>query len=172
MVQEIHKNRQSKLIAVGFKFQDDVTGHKEYDEYANNTNGNTGIAYKVPWNTCALWNKKFVYGEGVRKLKFDEICENNQLGYLNVKVHNTLMQTEYKGMEDGFAIAELISNNKDEVKYTYKLFDKYLFWRLPKKNERVLKHKIKLARKNIVLSTFVNIKGYSIDKLREAAIKD
>lgn len=168
MVKEIEKqNKKDKLIVVGFEFQDNVTEEAEYNQYANDNNGDIGIAYRVPWSTCALWNKEFVYGKDKNKLEFDKICENKPLDHLKVKIHNILMETEYEGMEDGLAIAKLITNNKNK-KIEYKLFDEYLFWRLPRNDERILRHKIKLARKNIVLSTFMNIKGYSIDKLIES----
>ncbi len=99
---------------------------------------------------------------------FDEICENNQLGNLYVQIYDALVETKFKGMEDGLAIARLVYNNKD---LKYKLIDKELLWNIDKDYKRIFKHKVKLARKNIVLSTLINIKGYSIDKLMEAKIK-
>lgn len=125
--------------------------------------------FKVPWNTCALWNQKFVYGIGTKRLRFDRICEKNrnQLGKLMVKVNDKLCPTNYEGMEDGLAIAELVTKNSG---LKYRLIKKALFWNIEGGEKRVIKQKKKMARKNIVLSTFIQIKGYSIDKLVKAAI--
>ncbi|MBU3924818.1 hypothetical protein KJ575_00220 [Patescibacteria group bacterium] len=157
------------LIVVGYRLKDNILNDSEVKLYSNGDlqNGNVGIAYQVPWNTCALWNKKFVYGKDKKKLIFDEICEekNNQLGHLYVKVNDALIETEFEGMEDGIAIAALISNNEN---LKFKLIDERLCWKIVGDCKRETNHKIKMARKNIVLSTFMNIKGYSIDKLREA----
>ena len=146
----------------------DLLSETEYRQFANGNNSdNYGIAYQVPWNTCALWNEKYIYGSGKKKLIFDEICEEkkNNLGPLYVKVGGLLSQTEFKGMEDGLAITALVSNNKN---LKFKLIDKILKWDIDKKRE--ILHKTKMARKNIVLSTFINIKGYSVDKLMKAKI--
>ena len=172
MIKEIEKKEELKeeLIVVGYRLIDNVLSEEECGQFANgNKNNNYGIAYQIPWNTCALWNKEFVYGENERRLIFDEICEKNQLGYLDVRVNGVLVKTEFEGMEDGLAIAALVSNNKD---LKFKLIDKRLPWRIIENCERRMKHKIKMARKNIVLSTFMSVKGYSIDKLMEAKDKD
>ncbi len=164
MIEEIEKKKE--LIVVGYRLMDNVLSEEECGQFANgNKNDNYGIAYQVPWNTCALWNKEFVYGENERRLIFDEICEKNQLGHLYVKVNDALIETEFEGMEDGLAIAALVSNNEN---LKFKLIDERLPWRIEGDYKRIMKHKIKMARKNIVLSAFMNIKGYSIDKLREA----
>ena len=70
-------------------------------------------------------------------------------------------------MEDGLAIAELVTKNN---LLKYKLIKKELFWNIEGDEKRITDHKVKMARKNIVLSKFMNIKGYSIDKLIRAAI--
>ncbi len=165
------ENDKDKLIVVGYKLRDNVLSDRELRLYSNGScqNNDEGIAYKVPWNTCALWNKKFVYGVGTKKLRFDEICEKNknQLGELKIKVNNDLLLTDYEGMEDGLAIAELVTNNNG---LKYKLIENELSWFIEGDGEDVIKQKKKMARKNIVLSTFMNIKGYSIEKLMRAAI--
>jgi len=66
-------------------------------------------------------------------------------------------------MEDGLAIAGLIIGN-NELKF--KLIEQELGWNIRK--EKIKEHKKKLARKNIVLAIFMNIKGYSIDALQKA----
>lgn len=166
MIKEVEEKKE--LIVIGHRLIDNVLSGEECEQFANgNKSDNLGIAYQVPWNTCALWNKEFVYGENKRRLIFDEICEKNQLGNLYVKVNDVLVETKFEGMEDGLAIAALVSNNED---LKFKLIDERLPWRIVEGCERRMKHKIKMARKNIVLSTFMNIKGYSIDKLREAAV--
>ena len=166
MAEETEKEKE--IIVVGYRLKGDILSEKEYKQFANGNNiNNFGIAYQVPWNTCALWNEKFIYGRGKKKLMFDKICEekNNNLGPLFVKVDGLLSQTEFKGMEDGLAIAALISNNKN---LKFKLINDKLGWKIDKKDD--IKHKTKMARKNIVLSTFMNIKGYSTDKLMKAKI--
>lgn len=164
----INEIEEKKIIVVGYRLMDNILSKKEYKQFANgNDKNNFGIAYQVPWNTCALWNKEFVYGSGKKKLIFDEICENNQLGHLYVKVNGVLVKTEFEGMEDGLAIAKIITNNPDKD-LKYKLIENKKNkkdWIIRGNEERLIKHKIKMARKNIVLSIFMNIKGYSIDKL-------
>ncbi len=166
---KVLKDKEDKIIVVGFHLKDNILSDKEIKLYSggDHSNNDVGIAYKVPWNTCALWNNKFVYGKGNMKLKFDEICEkdNNQLGELIVKVGSRLLSTDYEGMEDGLAIAELVTKNKG---LKYALYGEKIFWNIEGDKDRILNHKLKMARKNIVLSTFMNIKGYSADKLREA----
>lgn len=162
MISEI----RTGVIVVGYRLFDNVLSEKESKQFSNRHNSDDfGIAYQVPWNTCALWNKKFVYGENEKELKFDEICEDNQLENFRVKVDGVFMETEYKGMEDGLAIAKLVSSN-DNLKF--KLINERLPWRIDEDRERRIKHKIKMARKNIVLSKFMEMKGYSIDKLMAA----
>ena len=166
-IEKMINTLRNNLIVVGYRLKDNILSGEELRLYTNGENSNNvGIAYQVPWNTCALWNRRFVYGVGKEELKFDEICEkeHNQLGKLIVKVDKDYECTNYVGMEDGLAIAELVTKNKD---LKYKLIKKPLSWSINENNKK--DHKIKMARKNIVLSTFINIKGYSIDKLREAA---
>lgn len=170
MIETIEDN--TNLIVAGYRLKDNILNDSEKKLYSNGDlqNGNAGIAYQVPWSTCALWNKRFVYGNGSLELKFDEICEKdkNQLEELRVKVNGEILTTDYEGMEDGLAIAELVTNNPDK-ELKYKLIEnKLLYWNITGNKERTIKHKKKMARKNIVLSTFMNIKGCSIDKLREA----
>lgn len=165
------KSNEVKMIVIGYRLKDNVLNDNEIRLYSNADlqNKNTGIAYTIPWSTCALWNKKFVYGKDNTELSFDEICEKdkNQLGELKVKVNGKLLPTDYEGMEDGLAIARLITNNPDKD-LKYKLIEEELYWNIYRDEERSIKHKKKMARKNIVLSTFINIKGYSIYKLKKA----
>jgi len=162
MINEIEKDKNN-LIVVGYRLRDNVLSPEE-QLLCDDT-----IAYKVPWNTCALWNKKFVYGEGSKRLKFDEICDKNNLGKLEVKVHDYQVITDYEGMEDGLAIAEIVTKNKG---LRYKLIgDNYLSWWIDFDEKRRFKQKVKMARKSIVLTTLMNIKGYSIDRLIEAGLK-
>ncbi|MDD4938059.1 MAG: hypothetical protein PHX34_03545 [Candidatus Shapirobacteria bacterium] len=160
MIEEIEKE-EDRLIVVGYRLKDNVLNNEERLSYEDT------IAYKVPWNTCALWNKKFVYGDRVKKLRFDEICDKNDLGTLEVTVYDHQITTNYEGMEDGLVIAEFITKNK---RLRYKLIgDEPLDWQIDGENRR-FKQKVKMARKSIVLTTFMNIKGYSIDKLMKAEL--
>ncbi len=168
MIKEIEKER--KTVVVGYRLKDNMLSKEEYRQFAGGSDSdNYGIAYQVPWNTCALWNQEFIYNEGKNKLIFDKICEGkkNSLGPLYVKVNGVLVETEFKGMEDGLAIAGLVSEDEN---LRFKLIDDNLPWKIDEDFKMVMKYKIKMARKNIVLSTFMNIKGYSIDKLMKAKI--
>lgn len=164
------EDKKNKLIVVGYRLKDNVLSDQERKMYANGTydDGNEGIAYMVPWSTCALWNKEFVCGNKI-KLWFDEICEKagNQLDEFKVRVNGELIATNYQGMEDGLAIAELVTKN-DLLKY--KLIKKELFWNIEGDEKRITDHKVKMARKNIVLGTFMQIKGYSADEFFKAAL--
>lgn len=166
MLREI-KGQDDNVIVVGYTLKDNVLSDEERKLYSNNTNGNKGIAYQVPWGTCAFWNKKFIYEDD---FEFDKICEkkNNQLGELEVKVDGRVVKTDYEGMEDGLVIAQFTTKNP-ELKF--KLLDKELPWNIVGNEERIKKHKKKLARKNIVLDEFMRIKGYSIDALMKAKIE-
>jgi hypothetical protein len=165
MISEIKEN----IIVAGYRLKDNILGETEANIYANGdlTGEDIGIAYKVPWNTCALWNKKFVYGTGKQRLWFDEICEseNNQFGVLLIKGFQD--KTEYEGMEDGLAIAKLVYDDSD---LKCKLIKNPLPWTISGDDSRKMKHRLKMARKNIVLSTFINIKGYSVEKLNNSVI--
>jgi len=157
------------IIVVGYKLCDNVLSERETRQFGGGENfDDYGVAYQVPWNTYALWNKEFVYGSGDKKLIFDKMCEGNQPGNLEVVVNGIIIKTDYKGMEDGLAIARLISKDPD---LKFKLIDEILPWRIDEKFERRLKHKVKMARKNAVLSHLINVNGYSIDKLMESKIK-
>ncbi len=151
-------NSNENILVVGYEPKDNILSDKEYNTFSNQD----GIAYQIPWNTCAIWN----YNLFIKYIeKFDEICSDNQLGGLLVKIDNCIEETEYEGMEDGLAILKALNKNK---KLKFILLKDELFWNIQGDGSRILKHKLKMARKNIVLSTFMNIKGYSIDKLREA----
>ncbi len=168
MIEEIEEKRE--IIVVGYRLMDNVLSEEECEQFANgNKNDNYGIAYQVPWNTCALWNKEFVYGENERRLIFDEICEKNPLGNLYVKVNDVSVETEFEGMEDGLAIAALVSNNRD-LNLKFKLINERLPWRIIENCGRRMKHKIKMARKNKVLSVFIKKKKYSINELMKAKV--
>jgi len=149
---------------VGFRLGDNILNKKEIEFYRNGF----GVAYQVPWNSCALWNKKFVYGKGQDQLRFDEICDENQFGKAMVKLGDNYEATNYEGMEDGLAIAELATKNP-ELKF--KLLEEELYCNVLGDEEVIKKHKIKMARKNLVLSFFINIKGYSSESLRKAKLQ-
>ncbi len=157
---------KNKTIVVGYRLEDNILSENERKIYANgcHQDNNIGIAYRIPWSTCAIWNEKFVYSKNDKKLIFDEICEEdgNQFQKISVKINGELRQTPFKGMEDGLAIAELITKDS---KLECILIEKILAWNIESDPGRVLRHKEKMARKNIVLSTFIQIKGYSVEKL-------
>lgn len=151
-----------KILVAGYRLKDNILTNEEYNLFSNYDGVNDyGIAYMIPWNTCAIWNYD-LFKEYV--VEFDDICSNNQLGKLIINMDGCREETEYEGMEDGLAVLKAL-NKKSGLKSI--LLKKELFWNIPTdKEERVKNQKLKMARKNIVLSTFANIRGYSIDKLK------
>jgi hypothetical protein len=173
MINEINQDCENIIVA-GYRLKDDVLKKEEANIYAGGDlqGEDVGIAYKIPWNTCALWNKKFVYGSGKERLQFDKICEseNNQFEGLYVKVMGSFqVKTQYEGMEDGLAIAKLVNDNPT-LNLKCKLIKEPLDWIIEENDARRLNHRLKMARKNIVLSTFINIKGYSMERFKKAII--
>ncbi len=159
------------MIVVGYKLRDNVSSDTEMRLFENRDvrTNDVGIAYKVPWSTFALWNKKFVYGDNELRLVFDEICEpeNHQFGELTVNINGNSETTSYKGMEDGLAIARIIHYSPNKL-LNYELIKEPIDWEIENDAKRILEHKKKLARKNIVLSTFMNVRGYSVEQLARA----
>lgn len=151
---KVIESEPEKMIVVGFKLKDNVLSEKERSDYSKDEQGNLGVAYQVPWNTCALWNKRFVYGKEDQKLTFDEICDKNDFGQFCVLVGKEYEKTDYKGMEEGLAIAELKSKDKS---LEYQLIKKELPWNIEESRKKT--HKIKMARKNTVLKKFFKKKN-------------
>ncbi len=166
-IEQLVKELDHNVIVAGYKLRDNVLSDQEYEVFSNGYRGRPGIAYLTPWNTCALWNKKFINVEN--GLWFDDICEkeNNQLSQLRIKIEEREEETAYEGMEDSLAIARLLTMH-EKANLKYKLLNNTLAWNISDGDEVRLKHKKKMARKNIVLTTFMNIKGYSIDQLVKA----
>ena len=158
LISELRKN--NNILCVGYKFKI-KKGNKEINKVKKDLKSfysKKSLAYRVPWNTCIIWNyslfKKYV-------VRFDEICNKNPFGKLNVCVDNVVKETEYKGMEDGLAIAKAFSSREAKIKF--KLLDKKLKWDLKVKD--ISKQRIKLARKNEVLLNFMALRNYSVDDL-------
>lgn len=169
-IQSLFKELNENVIVMGYELSDNILSNQEQALYSNGAQQETGIAYWVPWNTCALWNMYYLTGKN--RLWFDEICEkeNNQLGPLVININGRLIVTDYEGMEDGLAIARLLTlYNNNNLKFRrLKYKGQSLNWNLPDDDNNKLKQKKKMARKNIVLSTFMGIRGYSIEQLRNA----
>jgi hypothetical protein len=164
------------VLVAGYRLKDNILTPDELRVFSNTieeqptVSGRVGLAYRVPWNTCAIWHADVVFpppsNEG---LWFDELAERrgNQLGLLSLTIEDTLVQTYYEGMEDGLAMARLLSVT-DPRCYQCLLCDyksEPVEWKLSGK--RTLKHKVKMCRKNLVLAALMNIRGYSADTLRE-----
>ena len=139
MTEELNKDIDH-LIVVGYSLRDNILSDEEYKLYSNDINGNKGIAYQAPWNTCALWNKKFIYSKGKESLRFDEICEKekNQLGELMVKIDGKPETTNYKGVEAGLAIAGFVTRNN---KLKFKLIEDKLAWNIKGDEKKIKEHK-------------------------------
>jgi hypothetical protein len=170
--------RMGSAVAAGYRLRDNVTSEAEMHVFSNalrqplGAAEEPGLAYCIPWNTCMLWNSDVVLGgNGSPRLRFDELCEDNQLGSLAVSVEGREIQTPYKGMEDGLAIARLLSfpANRHRTCLLCDFEGQPLSWNVSSDEAKRQEHKAKMARKNIVLSAFMGMKGYSVERLREAA---
>jgi hypothetical protein len=163
LVEEIEAN--DNLLVVGYKLEmkSGRLDKELKDYYANESL----IAYKVPWNTCAMWNYK-LFDEYVSK--FDEISAKNPFAKISVCVDNVCYETEHEGMEDGLAIAKATSR-KRKPKIFFKLLDNHLVWNISLGKEAELKHRKKLARKDKVMVNFMAIRNYSVEDLLNAEMK-
>lgn len=152
-----------KCIVAGYSLRDNVLTEQERLEFIG---APPGVAYIVPWSTCALWNREFVYGKGGRRLRFDPLCDGkNDLGNIIVTVNDEPHKTVYAGMEDGLAIARLIQQDSS---LWYTLLSPELPWYFKNDEHRRLKHKIKMARKNMVLEKYLEISGLGAGILQKA----
>ncbi len=165
---EINKQRIKKLInyiendkdllVVGYSFKiRDTQLDQELQSYYRNKEL---VAFQVPWNTCAIWNYKlFIQHVG----EFDPITDKNNFSPLKVSVGENIIEADHRGMEDGLAIAKALSKISSSIKF--KLIKKgSLYWRVNNTD----KHRQKLARKNKVMSNFMEHRGYSINSLTKS----
>ena len=146
----------SKMLVIGYKFTHKDAGlNNELSSYYCNEKL---VAYRVPWNTCAIWRyKNFI----TYVKKFDEITSRNSFDEIGVTLDGYGYNTSHKGMEDGLAIAKARSKNN---KLDYLLIDKKLEWAVNNK----LDHRKKLARKDVVMRNFMALRNYSVKDLRSA----
>ncbi|MFH1207007.1 MAG: hypothetical protein V1668_00165 [Patescibacteria group bacterium] len=158
-MREIINRKNHKVLVIGYKLQDKI---KETGEEITEKKDQKGIAFKVPWNTCALWNSKLftTYVE-----KFDEICDG-KLGEIVLSQFRPPRITKIEGMEDGLGIAK-VANIPKSLGVKVILIDKYLDWVFSQeKPDRIWKQETKMARKSIVLSELMRIRNYCEGKLR------
>lgn len=154
---------QKRLLVVGYRFKinNDFLDNELQNYY---TNKNL-IAYKVPWNTCALWNYE-LFDRYV--IKFDEITNRNFFNPVCVSIDGVCSQTKHRGMEDGLAIAQAVSQERG---LKYKLIKRINLplWKV--KSDKKQDHKEKLARKDTVLRNFMAVRNYSVRNLEAAEMK-
>jgi len=165
LIEELNKNKN--LLVVGYKFEiineSDVIDEKLNNELQGYYANKNLVAYKIPWNTCAVWNYES-FDKHVSK--FDEITNRNPFNPVCVAIDGECNKTEHKGMEDGLAIAQAVSK-KPSLKY--KLIDKnFLSWKI--KTDKKQSHREKLARKDSVLRDFMALRNYSVNDLVSADI--
>ena len=149
------------MVGYKFKITNDFLNNDLISYYSNNNL----VAYKVPWNTCALWNYK-LFNRYV--IKFDEITAENPFNQICVSLEGKCNLTSHVGMEDGLAIAKAVSKNP---KIKFKLLTKKLNWEIDSDNDKVKRHRQKLARKDIVLRNFMAVRNYSVEDLLSAEMK-
>ncbi|HUD20338.1 MAG TPA: hypothetical protein VMR81_07890 [Patescibacteria group bacterium] len=156
-------NDDPTLLVAGYKFtiKDEELNSELQWYYARKKL----IAFKVPWNTCALWNYK-LFDKYVEE--FDEITTKNPFNPVCVCIDNVCSQTEHVGMEDGLAIAKALTQN-ERLKYKLISADPPLCWKV--NVDRINEHRKKLARKDTVMRDFMEVKKYSIDKSRNARME-
>ncbi len=166
LITEIENSKKYKLLVTGYKFKI-VDKNGKLDKKLNNElqdyyKNDDLIAYKVPWNTCAIWNRKLF-----KKVeKFDEITAKNPFPDVYVCIDNVCSLTPHQGMEDGLAIAEAVNKNKN---LKFKLLDDYLSWEVNVGKEE--NHREKLARKETVLRNFMRVRNYYVDDLKAAEMQ-
>lgn len=151
------------LLVTGYKFKikKDKRLNQELEDYYNNKKF---IAYQVPWNTCAIWNYK-LFKEYVKE--FDDITYKNPFKPVCVCIDNVCSQTDHRGMEDGLAIAKASSQKQEKI--YYKLLDKKLPREVKSSDEQ--RHREKLARKEIVLRNFMEVRNYSVEDLKNSTLE-
>jgi len=159
LIQEMQNN--PSLLVAGYKFKhDDDKLNNELIGYYSNKNL---IAYRVPWNTCAIWDYE-LFIDYVQK--FDEVALGKYpFGMISVNIDGAPVLTEHKGMEDGLAIAQATSQTKG-IRFKL-LSEPPLFWKV----DQIDNHRKKLARKDYVMRNFMAIRNYSIEDLEAAEIK-
>ncbi len=157
-IEELEKNLRS-LLAVGYKFhiKDSKLNEELQDHYKERE-----LAYRVPWNTCAIWNYQLFSNKEHGVEKFDKITHGKNFPRLLVSIDNKCEETDYWGMEDGLAIAKVASHYKGRKKL-FKLLSTQLDWEV--EINKVVGHRKKLARKEIVLGVFMAARGYSVEDL-------
>lgn len=113
--------RNSNLLVVGYKFRlsNPILNKKLEDNYQKYH------SFKIPWNTCALWNYDLFQ------------CLVDQF-------------TGDLGMEDGFAIAKA---KKKNPKIKSLLLEQRIHWQLKKSNEK--SHQQKISRKETILNHYL-----------------
>ena len=169
MIKKIKTNKN--LLVVGYKFEivdekgrTDKKLNNELQAYYYNKNL---LAYKVPWNTCAIWNYE-LFNKYV--VKFDEITAKNPFNPIGVSIDGICSQTDHQGMEDGLAIAEAVTQSNKKL--GFKLLKRPLLnWKVNSGNNEVKRHREKLARKDTVLRNFMAVRNYSVKDLETAEIK-
>lgn len=146
--------RFPNMLVVGYRFT--IPTSKELDQELQAYYANEDLlAYRVPWNTCALWNSRlFIDNIG----EFDNIADGDE----PLKIGG--YTTKRKGMEDGLAIAKAVSSNPT-LKYELLSTDPRP-WNVDPSKER--SHREKLARKDVVLRGFMSERGYSPERLVDA----
>lgn len=163
LITEINSN--SDLLVVGYKFE--ITDEKLNNELEGYYHNKNLIAYRIPWNTCAIWNFN-LFNKYVSK--FDEITAINPFNPIEVSIDGICSQTDHRGMEDGLAIAEAVSKSNKKIKY--KLLKRPLLnWEVNSSDGEIKRHGQKLARKETVLRNFMAVRNYSVKDLENAEIK-
>ena len=158
LIKEIEQT--DNLLVAGYKFviKDRKLNNELRDFYENDNL----IAYKVPWNTCAIWNYDlFIKHVG----KFDEITAINPFKPIGVSIDGACSLTPHVGMEDGLAIAQAVDSDK---KIKFILLDDFLFWDVDSNSK--IRHREKLARKDTVLRNFMGVRNYSVEDLKVAGM--
>lgn len=149
-IESLHEllTNDKKLLVAGYRFQVNGGGDERLSEELDGYYKERGIAYVIPWNTCAMWNYSLF-----RKLvgTFDSRCDN---------------KNPPKGMEEGLAIAKALQT---DPAIRYRLLEKRLNWHV--ETAKVKGHRTKLTGKNSSLSEFLSRDGYLEKELRDAGIR-
>lgn len=155
------KNKNLLVVGYAFKIRQDEELNKELQWYYSKKRF---IAYRIPWNTCALWK----FDEFKKIEKFDEITIKNPFSPLQVCIDNVCHLTDHRGMEDGLAIAKAATKNPN---LKYKLIKDGILPNWAINPKKIKEHRQKLARKDTVLRNFMAIRNYSEEDLLNAELK-
>ncbi|MBU0598080.1 hypothetical protein KKF61_03735 [Patescibacteria group bacterium] len=160
MEKELNKDTENNLV-IGYSLKSEWPKKRKWPKDCRNkdffkkdfikghSSNSSEFAYRIPWNTCALWNAKLF-----RKyvITFNTICDVNEFDEIPVKIGKCYYCTPVEGMEDGLAIMQAYERNCKLKCFLIKrpqVWDKMEF-----DEHKLLGDQKKLSRKQKVLEVY------------------